>query len=418
MDIFSKYESEVRSYCRSFPVVFSKSKMSNIYTEDGEKYLDFFCGAGALNYGHNNDEIKKEVIKYIENDGIMHALDMHTEAKAQFIECFTEKILKPRDLDYKIMFCGPSGTNANESALKIARKYTKRTNVFAFMGAFHGMSMGSLSMTSSDFSRGGAGVPLNNVTFMPFPYGFNKSFDTIEYIENVLSDNHSGIDKPAAIFCETVQAEGGIIVADAEWLRRLRALCTKHKILLVCDEVQIGCGRTGTFFSFERAGIKPDIVTMSKSIGGYGMPMAIVLISPEYDCLSPGEHNGTFRGNQISFVAAKAAIEYACRTGIYDDVARKGEFIEKYITEKILPLSSKLSHRGLGLIQGIDFSEAGGEDVCKAVAAECFRKKLIIERAGRNDDVLKIMPPLTISDEELMQGLEIIKESVKNVLSV
>ncbi|MDO5560729.1 MAG: diaminobutyrate--2-oxoglutarate transaminase [Oscillospiraceae bacterium] len=415
MNIFDQMESDVRSYCRSFPVVFNKAKMSDMFTDNGDKYIDFFCGAGALNYGHNNDYIIDRIIDYLRNSGIMHSLDMHTTAKAEFMKCFCDKILKPRNLDYKLMFCGPTGTNANEAALKIARKYTGRTNVFSFMGAFHGMSLGSLALTSSDFSRDGAGVPLGNVTFMPFPFGFNETFDTIGYIENVLNDDHSGIEKPAAIFCETVQAEGGIIPADKEWLVRLRDLCTRHGILLVCDEVQVGCGRTGTFFSFERAGIAPDMVSLSKSISGSGLPMSLLLIKPEYDCFKPGEHNGTFRGNQLAFVGAKAAIDFAVETGLYEKVNQKGIIIEKFVRENILPLDSSFEYRGIGLIHGIDFSKSSVEDACGKIAHECFSNGLVIERAGRRDDVLKIMPALTIEEDELMEGLKIIETSVKNV---
>lgn len=345
----------------------------------------------------------------------MHALDMHTKAKKDFIKCFKENILEPRNLDYKLMFCGPTGTNANEAALKIARKYTGRTNVFAFMGAFHGMTLGSLALTSSDFSREGAGVPLSNVTFMPFPFGFNKTFDTIEYMENILNDDHSGIEKPAAIFCETIQAEGGVIVADKEWLVRLRDLCTRHGILLVCDEVQVGCGRSGSFFSFERAGIVPDMVSLSKSISGCGLPMSLLLINPEIDCLRPGEHNGTFRGNQMAFVGAKRAIEYAIENHVYENVSAKEKIVTDFINERILPLDKTFEHRGIGLIHGIDFSNSSLEDACAKVAGECFKNGLIIERAGRKDDVLKIMPALTISDEMLIEGLEIIEKSIKNV---
>lgn len=413
MNIFEQVESNVRSYCRSFPVVFNKAKMSCMYTDDGKKYIDFFCGAGALNYGHNNDAINEPIINYLKNDGILHSLDMHTTAKAEFIECFKQQILDPRGLDYKLMFCGPTGTNANEAALKLARKIKKRENVFSFMGAFHGMTLGSLALTSSDFSRNGAGTALDNVTFMPFPFGFNESFDTIGYIENVLNDDHSGIEKPAAIFCETVQAEGGIIVADISWLQRLRKLCDDHDILLVCDEVQVGCGRTGTFFSFERAGIVPDMVTMSKSISGSGLPMSLLLMKPELDCFLPGEHNGTFRGNQLAFVGAKAAIEYAVREHIYEGVKEIDKTISKFIEERILPLNSTFTHRGIGAIHGIDFSKSEIPDACAKVAAECVRRGVVIERAGRRDDVLKIMPALTIGADELNEGLDVIEAAVK-----
>ena len=257
--VFESYESEVRSYCRHFPTVFTKAKGAYFYDEDGRKYIDFFCGAGAVNYGHNNPEIKQKLIDYLNSDGVMHALDMYTVPKREFIATFEEKVLQPRGLEYKIQFPGPTGTNANEAALKLARKYTGRQNVFAFMGAFHGMTLGSLALTTDKGSRKGAGVPLNNVTFIPAPYMFPE-LDTIAYMQRLLDDDHSGIEKPAAVFLETIQAEGGIHVFSVEFLQALREFCTKNDILMVVDDVQVGCCRSGTFFSFERAGIQPDIV--------------------------------------------------------------------------------------------------------------------------------------------------------------
>jgi len=416
MNMNERYESKVRSYCRSFPVSFARAKMAKMYTSDGREYLDFFSGAGALNYGHNNEEIINKLVKYIENDGIMHSLDMYTDAKTEFIQTFVEKVLKPRNLNYKLMFCGPTGTNANEAALKIARKVKKRQNIFAFMGAFHGMSMGSLSATSSRFSREGAGTMLNNVTFMPFPYGVCKEFDTINYIENVLTDDHSGIDKPAAIILETVQAEGGVIIAEVEWLKRLYKLCEKHDILLITDEIQVGCGRTGNFFSFERAEIVPDIVTLSKSISGCGLPMSLLLLKPELDCLRPGEHNGTFRGNQLAFVGAKAAIEYAITNNLWDCVKTKEVITNEFIKDDIIELNKKIIHRGIGLIHALDFSEFDEDDISKCVAKECFKRNLIIECAGRRGTVLKILPPLIITEQELYKGLDIIRDSIIQVL--
>ena len=327
---FEKYESEVRSYCRHFPTVFTKSKGADFYDENGNKYIDFFCGAGALNYGHNNPEIKKKLIEYLESDGVMHALDMYTVPKREFIETFEEKVLKPRGLNYKIQFPGPTGTNANEAALKLVRKVKKRQNVFALMGAFHGMTLGSLSLTTDKASRKGAGVALENVTFIPAPYMFPE-LDTVEYMQRLIDDDHSGIEKPAALFIETIQAEGGIRVFDVDWLKRVRKFCDDNDILLVVDDVQVGCCRSGSFFSFERAGIQPDIVTLSKSIGGYGLPLALTLIKPEIDVWAPGEHNGTFRGNQLAFVAAKAGIEFMLSNNVEVQKRVKGEIVKNFI---------------------------------------------------------------------------------------
>ena len=408
--VFEEYESEVRSYCRHFPTVFTKAKGAYFYDEDGNEYIDFFCGAGAVNYGHNNPEIKKKLIEYLENDGVMHALDMYTVPKREFIQTFEEKVLKPRGLNYKIQFPGPTGTNANEAALKLARKVKKRRNVFAFMGAFHGMTLGSLALTTDKSSRGGAGVPLENVTFIPAPYMFPE-LDTIEYMQKLLDDDHSGIEKPAAVFLETIQAEGGIRVFEIEWLQKVRKFCDDNDILMVVDDVQVGCCRSGTFFSFERANVQPDIVTMSKSIGGYGLPLAITLFKPELDVWTPGEHNGTFRGNQLAFVAAKGGIEYMLDNNIESEVRRKGEIVKEFITKEILPLDSRLELRGMGLIWGIEFEKISA-GLADKVIEKCFENGLIIEGAGRKNSVVKLMPPLVVEDETLIKGMEIIKKSV------
>ena len=415
--IFEQNESSVRSYCRKYPVIFEKAKGSYLYDKDGTAYLDFLAGCGALNYGHNNDEIKGAVIDYLMNDNVTHAMDMYTEAKAEFIETFKTEILDKRDLKYRIMFCGSTGTNAVEAALKLCRKNKKRSNIIAFMGAFHGMTLGSLALTTDKTSRDGAGVSLDNVTFIPYESGFHTKLDSLDYLETILLDDHSGVEKPAAVVLETVQAEGGIYVASVEWLKKLEKICHDNDILLVVDDIQVGCSRTGTFFSFERAGIKPDMVTLSKSIGGYGFPMSLLLIRDELDIWKPAEHNGTFRGNQVAFVAAKKAIEYNVKHNLNDDVKRKGELVNDFIVKNILPLNKDISVRGLGLIYGIDFGklENGGE-IAHKIADKCFEKKMIIERAGRGDSVLKILPPLTITDEELLKGLNIILECTKEIL--
>ncbi|SCJ73949.1 diaminobutyrate--2-oxoglutarate transaminase [Neobittarella massiliensis] len=414
MNVFEQYESEVRSYCRNYPTVFEYAKDDILTDENGRRYIDFFCGAGAVNYGHNNDYIKEKLIRYLQEDKILHSLDMYATAKRSFIEYFEEAILAPRGLDYKLQFVGPTGTNAVEAALKLARKYTGRSGIFALMGAFHGMTMGSLSLTTDADSRTGAGVALHDVTHIPAPYMF-PALDTIEYIETILCDDHSGIAKPAAIVIETVQADGGVYPLDIKWLQRLRALCDKYEILLVVDDVQVGCGRTGTFFSFERAGIVPDIVTLSKSIGGYGLPFAMVMLKPQLDVWAPGEHTGTFRGNQLAFVSAKAGLEYMLEHDIEAETRRKGAIVDQYLHREILPLDERLQVRGIGLMWGIDFARIPGAS--KEMITACFERGLVIERAGRGNDVLKIMPPLIISDDNLQKGLEIVKEALQAVLA-
>lgn len=401
-------ESQVRSYCRKYPVVFSKAQNAIITSEDGREYIDFLAVAGSMNYGHNNPDIKKRVSDYIMSDGIISALDMYTEAKETFFDVFCNKILDKRGFDYKIMCCGSTGTNAVEAALKLARKNTGRTGIIAFSGAFHGMSLGSLACTTDRKSRRGAGVPLNNTVFVPY----EGKLDSVAYIRWILEDDHSGIEKPAAIILETVQAEGGINVASPEWLKEIRKICDEYSILLIVDDIQVGCGRTGHFFSFERAGIVPDMVVLSKSISGFGLPMSLLLMKPELDIFEPAEHNGTFRGNQLAFVGASAAIDYYTEHDMETQCRKKGEIIRKYLEDNILSIDSQISIRGIGMIWGIDLSGID-DSLTSKVIHNCFERGLIIEAAGRHDSVLKILPPLTIEEDLLYKGLEIIKEAIK-----
>jgi len=417
MNIFEERESNVRSYCRSFPAVFERAKGSLLYSESGEAYTDFLAGAGALNYGHNNEEIKGRIVEYLLADGVTHALDLHTTAKRRFLEKFSESILRPRNLDYKVQFCGPTGTNAVEAALKLARKVKRRPGIFSFMGGYHGVSLGSLAATGGMSHRAASGVPLNNVTFMPYPHGFMAGIDTNGYIEAVLKDGHSGVEKPAAVILETVQAEGGVVVAPVEWLQGLRRLCDEHDILLICDDIQVGCGRAGGFFSFERAGIVPDMVTLSKSISGNGSPMSLLLLKPELDAWEPAEHTGTFRGYQLAFVGAAAALEFREKHNLEEAVKAKAAFIEDYLTREIAPLAGGIEIRGLGMIWGIDLAQAGGAALARRVARRCFDLGLIVERVGRDDTVLKLLPPLTIETELLEGGCAVIKRALEECLA-
>ena len=424
--VFDRLESEVRSYCRAFPTVFHRAKGSVIVAADGTRYLDFFAGAGALNYGHNHPRIKAAVLRYLADDGIAHGLDLHTTAKAEFLESFAGRILDPRSLAYKVQFTGPTGTNAVEAALKLARKATGRSGVLSFMGGYHGHSLGSLAATANRDHRAGAGVPLGGVSFLPYPSGplaATAGIDTLAYLEAVLADTHSGIDLPAAIIVETIQAEGGICVAPADWLRGLRRICTANGIVLIVDDIQVGCGRTGPFFSFERAGLTgndaPDLVTLSKSIGGLGLPMALLLMKPELDVWNPAEHTGTFRGNQLAFVAATAALEVFDEEGIEAKTAVNGSMVWERLFDGCVSLDERIAVRGAGMIWGLDLGSVdptGG--LAKAVGRQCFDDGLIIERVGRNDTVLKVLPPLTITADELDAGLGIIEGALKRCLGL
>lgn len=415
-EVFEEKESQVRSYCRHFPVLLDKAINAELFTADGKRYLDFLAGAGAINYGHNNPYIKKAIVDYLSEDNILHALDLFTVAKQDFLKAFDEIILKPKGLDYKIMCCGATGTNAVEAALKLARKNTKRQHVIAFHGAFHGMTTGALACTGERFAREGAGMPLNNVTFVPYSHQFGGWEESLAYLKYLLSDDHSGVPMPAAIILETVQAEGGINIAEKGWLRGIREICDKYGIMMIVDDIQVGNCRSGSFFSFERAGVVPDLVTLSKSISGLGMPMSLLLMRPQFDIFGPAEHNGTWRGNQLAFVGAKAGFEYYRDHQMEKMVAEKEAIIREFMSSEIAPIDERLKIRGIGMIWGIDFS-AIDADLSKAAMHACLDRGMIIERAGSFDCVLKLLPPLTIPVEHLKEGLAIIKESVKQILA-
>ena len=414
MTVFEDLESEVRSYCRNWPVVFDTAVGSRLTDADGRSYLDFFAGAGALNYGHNPPALKKPLLEYLARDGITHGLDMYTRAKGEFLHTFEDMILKPRGLDYKVQFPGPTGANTVESALKLARKISGREAMINFTNAFHGMTLGALSVTGNSMKRGGAGIPLVHATPMPYDNYFDGTQPDFLWMEKLLQDSGSGLNEPAAVIVETVQGEGGINPARVEWLQGLDALCKRNGILLIVDDVQMGIGRTGPFFSFEIAGIQPDIVCISKSISGYGLPMALTLIKPEHDVWGPGEHNGTFRGNNPAFVTATAAIhEFWSDDALERSTIAKGERVEEAFTEIAARSQTvELTPKGRGLARGLQFSQP--ELAAKACAA-AFERGLLMETSGPSDEVMKILPALTVTDDELEEGLAIVAESVATV---
>lgn len=407
-------ESRVQSYARSFPKVFNKAQGDFIFDERNKAYLDFLSGAGTLNYGHNNPVFKKKLITYIENDGITHGLDFHTIAKAEFLDTFNEYILRPRGLAYVVQFTGPTGTNAVEAALKIARNVTGRSNILTFTNGFHGVTLGSLAATGNAHHRGAAGVDLSGTARVPYDGYLGADIDTTIYIDKLLSDTSSGVDLPAAIIVETVQGEGGINTASIEWLRNLYTVCKRHKVLFIIDDIQAGCGRTGKFFSFEEAGIYPDIVTLSKSLSGYGLPFAVVLIRPLLDQWKPGEHNGTFRGNNLAFVTAKAAIDhYWTNNSFAEKISSKA----KYISQRLEEITAKYGEgnftaKGRGMFQGINCING---EIAGKVSKEAFRQGLIIETSGADNHVIKLLCPLTISENNLKCGIDIIEQSIYDV---
>jgi len=407
MDVFERLESEVRCYIRGFPDVFTAATGSRLRGRSGRDYIDFFAGAGALNYGHNDEAMKRRLVDYLAGDGILHSLDMATEAKEDFLTAFHDTILAPRGMAHRMLFPAPSGTNAVEAALKLARKATGRQGIVSFENSFHGMTLGAMAVSGGPNRRFAAVPPVGGTLFAPFDGALGPGVDTLDRLEDLLRE----ADRPAACIVETVQAEGGINVASADWLRRLQDICRSAGMLLIVDDIQVGCGRTGPFFSFEAAGLDPDIVCLSKSLSGLGLPMAMLLVKPACDSLAPGEHSGTFRGFNPAFVTATEALRFWRDNTLEGEVARKAALLRVRL-DGIAARYQEITRpptRGRGLIQGLPTASRAA---ARQVAAEAFSRGLVMESCGPEHEVLKILCPLTISDDDLARGLDILEAAV------
>jgi diaminobutyrate-2-oxoglutarate transaminase len=407
IDVFVRRESTIRSYCRSFPVVFERASGAELIDAQGRHYIDFLAGCSALNYGHNDPDMKQALVDYILRDGVAHGLDMYTEAKAAFIQAFEKLILQPRGMDYRLQFTGPTGANAVEAALKLARKVTGRQQVVAFTNGFHGVTLGALACTGNGYHRGGAGLPLDGVVRMPYDGYLNAGADGLAMLEQLLDDPSSGLEPPAAFIVETIQGEGGLNVASAKWLHRLESLARKHASLLIVDDIQAGCGRSGGFFSFEDMGVSPDIVTLAKSLSGMGLPFAMVLLKPEHDIWQPAEHNGTFRGNNHAFVTARVALEKFWRDDSFiEEIRAKGDHLGKRLGE--IAAMHGYGIKGRGMFRGVDVCDG---KTASAICAAGFDRGLIVETSGAHDEVVKVLAPLTIGRDQLDAGLDILAEA-------
>ena len=413
LSVYTRRESEARSYCRSFPVSFVKAQGSELTDADGKTYIDFLAGCSTLNYGHNDPDMKDALIEHITADGITHGLDMHTGAKAAFLRAFEDIILTPRNMDYKVMMTGPTGTNAVEAAMKLARKVTGRKNIVAFTNGFHGMTMGALSCTGNAGKRKGAGSgPLCGTTHMPYEHAFGADMDSLKIIEQMLANSSSGMDAPAAFIIEPVQGEGGLNAASTEFLQGVAKLAKDYGAMLIVDDIQSGCGRTGTFFSFEEMGIEPDMIPMAKSFSGMGLPFAALLIKPEHDIWKPAEHNGTFRGNTHAFVTARIALEKFWKDDTFQKaINAKAEILETAL-KRIVEMVPGARLKGRGMMRGVD---VGSGDLAEKICARAFEKGLVIETSGAGDEVVKVLAPLTTPDEMFQKGLDILVDAVKDV---
>jgi diaminobutyrate-2-oxoglutarate transaminase len=407
---YTDLESGVRTYNRRFPAVFARALGHRMWDASGRMYVDFIDGAGALNYGHNHPGIKSAILDYLAADGPIQSLDLNTPAKGRFLETLRDVVLAPRGLDHRVQFTGPTGANTIEAAFKVARRVTGRSTVIAFTNGFHGGSLGSLAASSNLGKRQAAGVPLHDVVHLPYEGYLDGTFDTAAYLRAVLDDPSSGIDAPAAIVLETVQGEGGLGSASAQWLREVAQIAADHGALLIVDDIQAGCGRTGRFFSFEEAGIVPDLICLAKSIGGYGVPLGVTLIRPEFDVLRPGEHAGTFRGQNLSFVAGTAALElWRDPTFTTELEARCLELDRRLRTWEERFTGIGLRAKGRGMMRGLGFDSA---ETAGALSRGAYARGLLVETSGARGQVLKIMPPILLSADDLAEGLDLLGDAL------
>lgn len=413
LEVFEQLESNVRGYCRVFPEMFNKAVGSSLFNAEGAEWIDFLSGAGSLNYGHNHPGMKQRLMEYIDANGFVNSLDFHTTAKAEFIELFGTHVLLPRELNYKLQFCGPTGTNAVEAALKLAKKVTGRHGLVSFSNSYHGMSAGSMAASASFNKRNENYLNPAWVTFMPFS-GLTGLDNELGFIDTMLKHPGSGVAKPAAFIVELVQGEGGVNIATREWVRAIHALARDVGALFIVDEIQSGCGRTGKFFSFEHFGIVPDIVCLSKSVSGFGIPMSLLLMKRELDQWAPGEHNGTFRGFNYGFVTGAEALRtYWADAAFEEQLLQTGAALSIALAGLVERYPEHLGGwRALGMFGGLVAKDA---QTARAIQQTCFAKGLIIEICGPQNDVLKFLPPINIAAADLHRGMAILEETVASL---
>lgn len=430
----NEFESSARSYPRKFPFALKKAKGVTLEDVEGNKYIDFLCGAGTLALGHNDDEVNKSMVDLIESGSPLHTLDLTTPTKDEFIE--TIHSILPFDMakDVKIQFCSPSGTDATDAAIKLCKIATKRSTVIAFSGGYHGMGHGAMAVTGNCYAKSQVPNLMPGVQFMPYPYSYRCPMGLggeagtkacANYFERLLKDPESGVSKPACVIIEPIQGEGGVIPAPVEFLQAIRRVTTELDIPLICDEIQCGMGRSGRVFAFEYANIVPDVILASKAIGGT-QPMSVVIYNKKLDVWGPGSHAGTFRGNQLAMAAGTVVMKRISKPQFLADVVRKGELFKNRLLalQKECPIIGDV--RGKGLMLGIEFVDPNGEKdlmghplesgtVCARVQKECFEHGLVMEKGGRYGSVMRCLTALNISDEDLLKGIEIFEKVVRSV---
>jgi diaminobutyrate-2-oxoglutarate transaminase len=418
-DFVQERESAARTYANRFKLVFERASGMRLFDLEGREYLDCLAAAGTLALGHNHPRIQGAVEEFLRSGALQQALDLTTPVKYHFLKRLYQCLPARFAENARVQFCGPTGADAIEAALKLFKTATKRNSIIAFHGAYHGMTSGSLALTGNLTAKNFMGGLMPDVHFMPYPHPYRCPFGlgaegyraSLAYMEQVLSDPESGITLPAAVVVEVVQGEGGVIPAPIDWLRGLRRITAKASVPLIIDEIQTGFGRTGEMFAFEAADIEPDAVVVSKALGG-GYPLALMLYHKRYDAWTPGAHAGTFRGNQIAMVAGTATMDVLLEDELIKAAQEKGEYLAVRLAELADRYPRVGDVRGRGLMWGLEIVDPDGPldmvgnpppdgPAARAVQRACLANGLILETGGRHGSVVRILPPLIIDPLEL-----------------
>lgn len=434
VDRQNDFESSARSYPRKFPFALKKAKGSWVEDVEGNKYLDFLCGAGTLALGHNDDEVNQAMVDLLTSDAPLHTLDLTTPVKDRFVHTILSLLPEGLKENAKIQFCSPSGTDAVDAAIKLCKTATGRSTVIAFSGGYHGMGHGALALTGNLNAKNKVANLMAGVQFMPYPYSYRCPFGLggesgtkacINYFERLLKDPESGITKPAAVILEPIQGEGGVVPAPIEFLQAVRRITQELDIPMIVDEIQCGIGRSGKLFAFEYASIVPDVILASKAIGGT-QPMSVVIYNKKLDKWTAGAHAGTFRGNQLAMAAGTVVLNRVSQSEFLADVVKKGDYLRKAMNELKDEVSIIGDVRGKGLMLGVEFIDPNGpKDImghpepCGEIAAlvqkKCFENHLVMEKGGRNGSVMRCLCALNVSMDEINIMLDIFKKVVKEV---
>ncbi|MFD4911836.1 diaminobutyrate--2-oxoglutarate transaminase family protein [Streptomyces virginiae] len=409
-------ESAARTYARSLPIVPVRARGLTIEGADGRRYLDCLSGAGSLALGHNHPVVLEAIRGVLDSGAPLHVLDLATPVKDAFTTELFANLPPALAADARIQFCGPAGTDAVEAALKLVRTATGRSGLLAFTGAYHGMTAGALDASG--------GAPEVRVTRLPYPQDLRCPFGvggsegaelSARWTENLLDDPKGGVPTPAAMIVEPVQGEGGVIPAPDGWLRRMREITAARGIPLIADEVQTGVGRTGAFWGVDHAGVVPDVMVLSKAIGG-SLPLAVIVYRADLDVWAPGAHAGTFRGNQLAMAAGTATLAFVRENRLAERAAALGERMLTALQGLACGHPCIGEVRGRGLMIGVELVDpdtgAAAPALAAAVRQECLDRGLIVELGGRHGAVVRLLPPLTLTDEQAAAVLDRLADAI------